>query len=102
MTKTGVHNVTYHWSIVSVCKMHWKNFEVISTGEEHKVYFREKIDKHEQAKRLGFLVNKDIINSVLGCCSFVSRIISKASCNIKIISVEKMVQKTTRLNREVQ
>ena len=43
--------------------MRWKNFGEI-TEEGHKVFFSRKEDKHEHS--VGFLVHKDIMNTVMG------------------------------------
>ena len=37
----------------------------ITTEEGHKVFFSGKEDKHEHG--VGFLVHKDIVNTVMGC-----------------------------------
>ena len=29
----------YHWNIVGLCEMRWKNFGDMSTDDRHKVYF---------------------------------------------------------------
>ena len=42
-----------------------KNFGKTSTEEGHKLYFIGKADKHNQG--IGFLVHKDIVNTVMGC-----------------------------------
>ena len=45
--------------------MRWKNFGKTTTDEGHKVFFSGKEDKHEQG--IGFLVHKDIVNTVMRC-----------------------------------
>ena len=52
----------YHWNIVGLCEMRWKNFGEVSTDDGHKIYFSGEEDRHEYG--VGFLVHKD----VLGCC----------------------------------
>ena len=47
----------YHWNIVGLCEMHWKNFGEMSTGDGHKVYFSGEEDRHEYG--VGFLVHKE-------------------------------------------
>ena len=42
--------------------------------EGHKVFFSGKEDKHEHG--VGFLVYKDIVNTVMGCCPASSRLIT--------------------------
>ena len=54
--------------------MRWKNFGEITTEEGHKVFFSGKEDKNENG--VGFLVHKDIVNSVLGCRPVSSRLIT--------------------------
>ena len=52
--------------------MRWKNFGETTTEEGHKVFFSGKEDKHEQGA--GFLVHKDIVNTVMGCRPVSSRL----------------------------
>ena len=54
----------YRWNILGLCGMRWKNFGKTATEEGHKVFFSGKDDKHEHG---GFLVHKDIMNTVMGC-----------------------------------
>ena len=54
--------------------MRWKNFGETTTEEEHKVFFSGKDDEHEHD--VGFLVHKDIVNTVMGCRSVSSRLIT--------------------------
>ena len=44
------------------------------TEEGQKVFFNGKEDKHEHG--VGFLVDKDIANTVMGCCPVSSRLIT--------------------------
>ena len=55
----------YHWNIVGLCEMRWKNFGEMSTDDGHKVYFSGEEGKHEYG--MGFLVHKDVVGAVLGC-----------------------------------
>ena len=55
----------YRWNILGLCEMRWKNFGKTTTEEGHKVFFSKKEDKHEHG--IGFLVHKDIMNTVIGC-----------------------------------
>ena len=55
----------YRWNILGLCEMRWKNFGETTTEEGHKVFFSGKEDKHEHG--VGFLVHKDIVNTVMGC-----------------------------------
>ena len=54
--------------------MRWKNFGETTTEEGHKVFFCGKEDKHENG--VGFLVHKDIVNTVMKCCPVSSRLIT--------------------------
>ena len=54
-------------------EMRWKNFGETTTEEGHKVFFSGKEDKHEHG--VGFLVYKDIVNTVMGCRPVSSRLI---------------------------
>ena len=79
----------YHWNIVGLCKMHWKNFGEMSTDDGHKVYFSGEEGKHEYG--VGFLVHKDVVGAALGCQPVSRRLISihlrAAPFNITIIQV---------------
>ena len=44
--------------------MRWKNFGETTTVEGHKFFLSGKEDKHEHG--VGFLVHKDIVNTVMG------------------------------------
>ena len=63
----------YRWNILGLCKMSWKNFGETTTEEGHKVFFSAKEDKHVHG--VGFLVHKDIANTVMGCRPVSSRLI---------------------------
>ena len=54
--------------------MRWKNFYETKTGEGHNVFFKGKEDKDEHG--IGFLVHKDIVNTVMGCRPVSSRLIT--------------------------
>ena len=64
----------YRWNILGLCEMRWKNFSEPSTEEGHKVFFSGKEDKHEHG--VGFLVHRDIVNTVMGCRPVSSRLIT--------------------------
>ena len=64
----------YRWNILRLCEMRWKNFGQTTTEEGRKVFFSGKEDEHERG--VGFLVHKDIVNSVLGCRPVSSRLIT--------------------------
>ena len=60
-------------SLLRLCEMRWKNFGKTITEEGHKVFFSGKEDKHEHG--VGFLIHKDIVNTVMGCRPVSSRVI---------------------------
>ena len=64
----------YRWNIFGLCEMRWKNFGETATEEGHKVFFSGKEDKHENG--VGFLVHKDIVNTVMRCRPVSSRLIT--------------------------
>ena len=64
----------YRWIILGLCEMRWKNFGETTTEEGHNVFFGGKEDKHEHG--VGFLVHKDIVNTVMGCRAVSSRLIA--------------------------
>ena len=64
----------YRWNILGLCEMRWKNFGEITTEEGHKVFFSGKEDKYEHG--VGFLVHKEIVNTVIGCRPVSSRLIT--------------------------
>ena len=43
----------YHWNIVGLCEMRWKNFGEMSTDDGHKVYFSGEEDRHEYGVEYG-------------------------------------------------
>ena len=64
----------YRWDILRLSEMRWKNFGETTTAEGHKVFFSGKEHKHEHG--VGFLVHKDIVNTVIGCRPVFSRLIT--------------------------
>ena len=46
-------------------EMRWKKFGETTTEERQKVFFSGKEDNHEHG--VGFLVHKDIVNTLMGC-----------------------------------
>ena len=79
----------YHWNIMGLWEMGWKNFGEMPTDDGHKVYFSGEEDRHEYG--VGFLVHKEVVDAVLGCRPVSSRLISvrvrAAPFNITIIQV---------------
>ena len=61
----------YHWNIVEVCEMRWKNFGEMSIDDGHKMYFSGE-DRHEYG--VEFLLHKDVVDAVLGCRPISSRL----------------------------
>ena len=55
----------YRWNILGLREMRRTNFGETTTEEGHNVLFSGKEDKHEHG--VGFLVHKDIVNTVMGC-----------------------------------
>ena len=64
--------------------MRWKNFGETTTEEGHGVFFGGKEDKHKHG--VGFLVHKDIVNTVMRCHPVSSRLnsirLKAVPCNI--------------------
>ena len=79
----------YHWSILGLCEMRWKNFGEMSSDDRPKVYFSGEEDRHEYG--VGFPVHKEMVSAVLGCQPVSSRLISthlrSAPFNVTIIQV---------------
>ena len=63
----------YRWNILGLCEMRWKNFGETTTEEGNKVFFSGKEVIHEHG--VGFLVHKDIVDTVMGCRPVSSRLI---------------------------
>ena len=64
----------YRWNILGLCEMRWKNYGEATTEKGHKIFFSGKENKHEHG--VGFLVHKDIVNTVMGCRPVSSRLIA--------------------------
>ena len=50
--------------MLGLCEMRWKNFGETTTEEGHNAFFSGNKDKHQHG--IGFLVHKDIVNTVMG------------------------------------
>ena len=80
LAQTGkLHELTnglkhYTWHIIGLCEVRWTNHGEHLTDDHHVLYYSGEEDKH--ANGVGFLVNKDIKDSVLGCHPISSRLIS--------------------------
>ena len=79
----------YRWNILGLSEMRWKNFGETTTDEGPKVLFHGKEDKHEHG--IGFLLHKDIINTVMECRPVSSRLLTirlrEVPFNITIVQV---------------
>lgn len=64
----------YTWHVVGLCEVRWKNAGEHTTEDHHMLYHSGENDKH--ANGVGFLINKDIKDSVLGCHPISGRLIS--------------------------
>ena len=64
----------YHWNILELCEMRWKNFGEMSTDGRHKVYFSGEEGRHEYG--VGFHVHRDMVSAVLGCRPVSNRLIA--------------------------
>ena len=64
----------YRWNIRGLCEMRWKNFGETTAEEGVNVFFSEKEDKHEPG--VGCLVQKYIVNTVMGCRPASSKLIT--------------------------
>ena len=51
----------YHWNILGLCEMRWRNFGELSSDDRHKFYFCGEEERHE----FRFLVHKDMMSAVL-------------------------------------
>lgn len=77
----------YRWAVLGLCEVHWKNIGKTTTEEGHTLYFSGEEDKH--LNDVGFLIHKDIMNTIMGCRPISSRLITShlraARFNITII-----------------
>ena len=77
----------YKWNILGISELRWKGIGEITTDKGNKLYFSGREDRHEHG--VGFLVNKDTADTVMGCCPVSSRLITirmrAAPFNITII-----------------
>ena len=69
-TRNGQLQMEHLWTLGNEIEVLWKN----NNEEGHKVFFSGKEVKHEHG--VGFLVHKDIVNTVIGCCQVSSRLIT--------------------------
>ena len=64
----------YRRSVFGICEVRWRNFGETTTQEEHKLYFSDKENRHENGVDL--LVYKDTVNTVMGYRPVSSRLIT--------------------------
>ena len=64
----------YHWNILGVSETRWKNQGETTTNGRQRLYASGKDDKHEHG--VGFLIHNDTVNTVMGCRTVSSRIIT--------------------------
>ena len=64
----------YQWNLLGLCEMRWKGIGETTTEEGHKVYYSGKQNSH--AEGVGFLIHKDIANTVMECRPISSRLIT--------------------------
>ena len=79
----------YRWNILGISELHRKGFCETLTDAGHKLYFSGKENKHQHG--VGFLVHKNIKDTVMGCRPVSSRLITiclrATPFNITIIQV---------------
>ena len=87
----------YRWNILGLREMRRTNFGETTTEEGHNVLFSGKEDKHEHG--VGFLVHKDIVNTVMGCRLISSRLITNRlrAVPFNITEVQARVRPNIRL-----
>ena len=84
----------YGWNILGLSEMRWQNFGKTTIEEGDKVFFSGKEEKHEHG--VGFLVHKDIVNTVMGCCPVSSMLmafrIRAVPFNITVVGLQSNVR----------
>ena len=92
----------YRWSILGLCEIRWKTFGEATTEEGHKAFFSRKEDKREHG--VGFLVHKDIVNTVMGCRPVSSRLITirLRAVPFNITIVQAYVPKSDYYDNEIE
>ena len=61
----------YRLNLLGLCEMRWKDSGETTTGEGHKLYYSGVERSHIHG--VGFLVQKDTVNTVMGCYPISSR-----------------------------
>jgi len=64
----------YNWHIVGLCEARWLHSGVFQTDEGHAFYYSGQENK--RANGVGFLVNKSIKNTILGCQPITDRLMT--------------------------
>ena len=73
--KELTHELTrYRWDILGLAEVRWTGFGETVTDEGHKIWFSGDNTKHQHG--VAFIVNKEKVNSVIGCTLISSRIIT--------------------------
>ena len=79
----------YTWDILGLAEVRWTGIGETITNEGHKLWYSGDDSKHQHG--VGFIVNKDRLNSVISCTPISSRLIairiSARPQNITIIQV---------------
>ncbi|XP_070187683.1 uncharacterized protein [Littorina saxatilis] len=88
--KKLVHEMeSFPWHVIGLCDMKWKNFGEVEVDKGHKLYYSG--NDQIYGNGVGFLVNNNIKNSVLGCNPISSSIITirlrAKPSNITVIQV---------------
>ena len=77
----------YRWNILGISELRWKGLGETNTDKGNKLYFCGRDDRHEHG--VGFLVHRNTLSNVMGCCPISSRLITirlrAAPFNITII-----------------
>ena len=79
----------YRWDILGLAEVRWTSCGETTTEEGHKIWYSGEDSRHQHG--VGFIVNKNKINSVINCTPISSRLISiriaARPMNITIIQV---------------
>ena len=79
----------YRWDVLGLAEVRWTSCGETTTEEGHKIWYSGEDSRHQHG--VGFIVNKNKINSVISCTPISSRLISiriaARPLNITIIQV---------------
>ena len=89
-TEELTHELTrYTWDILGLAEVRWTGFGEVTTDDGHKIWYSGDSSKHQHG--VGFIVNKDRLNTVISCTPVSNRLIamriSARPHNITIIQV---------------